>query len=205
MVVRTAVARAFWIGAWLVAGVVAGPNAAWALPSFSGNCAECHTYARDDAFVITGADGVADPAGGVGELAFFDALPGSSALLTLDVGAGSPSYAAALVDAYGHADLPLAQGAESSWTFDASGPDHYYVGPLAIDAAQAFSLAVPVTTPTGFYAFTFTVAGYADQAWSRSESFYVRVVPEAGTLAMMATGLVAVGVVARRKRRTPRR
>jgi len=180
------------------AGSLGLSGSAWALPSYGPSCANCHGDVRE-AFEISEFSGIADPDGGIGALKFINAQRGSSVQLTANVVDGTPSYGVALVDSFFSPDLFLVQGPGSNWTFEGT---HYTVGPLGENAAHGFDLLVPADTPTGYYAFTFTAAGLSpSEFWAQSESFYVRVVPEVGTLLMLSVGVGTIGFVARRRRR----
>lgn len=144
-------------------------------PSSSGNCANCHENSRD-AFDIDGSDGTVDPVGGVGNLKYFDVLPNESVAVIANVFNGGGKYAPTVVE-YSDGvwtEGSFTQGTGSSWTFDESGLDHYYVGQQSTNGSWMFDLAVAGGVAEGYYPFTFTVAG-GNEDWADSEDFYVHV------------------------------
>jgi len=163
-------------------------------PDKSGDCAGCHENSRD-AFDVIGEEGT----GGPNLLKYINVLPQSNVDLTANVFNGGGRYGVALLN---ESVLPFTQGS-SAWPWDTSGPDHFYVPRQSSNDSWTFNLAVGDEAP-GFYPFTFTVAGGSED-WAQSEDFYVHVlaapVPEPGTVVMMLSGLVGLGIFVYGRRR----
>ena len=66
---------------------------------------------------------------------------------------------------------------------------------------ELFTVDIPNGTPVGLYAGSFEIlgGGPSDQNVVGTATFDVQITPEPGSLLLLATGLFALGVMARRK------
>jgi hypothetical protein len=153
-----------------------------------------------------------------GAVKTFNVLPGSTATLSMEVLNGDALFAVQLkrleksgqLNDVGNFISWMEDNLPSnSWTLQEVLNPPYFTkdnendGGLPADQAGVFSfdLFVDATTPADVYDLEFSVGGRtsADEPFYQDEHFYLNVIPEPGTFALLALGLG--GLAARGRRR----
>jgi len=209
--------------------VVATSGVADAEPTFgNGHCSDCHTsLTPDDALDMTSAT-TADPAqwddgfgnsGGRGPLPSFVVAPGGTVALTgLRTGDDPGSNAALNMYRWfknGNTGSPLAPhivagSGSPDWTETSDGDGPYFYQYVQLErGAFSFDLTVDAATPLGIYDLETYLAGskflpgggvnaFGDK-WQTGQHYYLEVVPEPGSIALL--GLAGLGLFAVRRRK----
>jgi hypothetical protein len=151
-----------------------------------------------------------------GALKTFNVLPGSTAILSMEVLNGDALFAVQIkrLEKSGQLNdvanfLTWAEDnlQSNTWTRQEITNPPYFTkdngsdGGLPADQAGVFSfgLFVDATTPADVYDLEFAVAGVTDGLFYQDQHFYLNVIPEPGTFALLALGLG--GLAARGRRR----
>lgn len=157
-----------------------------------------------------------------GAIPFFTAQPGDTIGLTMNVLDGSDLYAvqlkrlekAGILSPVANTNFLTGYTPDGAWVPQA-GPPVYYTsssgatvwpvnGPSGPDP-YIFALTIAMNTPLDTYDLEYAVAGRLDGTSRRKfygdQHFYLAVIPEPGTFALLILGLAGVGLVAWRQRR----
>ncbi len=156
---------------------------AYAKPGFGGNCADCHS-SQAGHMTVSGNSGLANPAGGIGELKRFVAEAGASALLTINVTNGADKYNVVVrgVDGAGvtNAGNILDGTPDPTWTSRYSGT---LFTALSSNGASwtgakswSFNLGVPAATPLDFYILSLETVGKSGSEWMQTEQVYLQII-----------------------------
>ncbi|NOT02415.1 MAG: PEP-CTERM sorting domain-containing protein [Phycisphaerales bacterium] len=205
-----------------------GGTVASARPSNGRNCSTCHTGGSLglDIPEVVGFDGYADPdetltgATNRGLLKVFTVMPGQSIDLSARVDLGTFLNNAFAIELKRMETIGVEHGGSLGFTADADwnlqiGVENvdptrpYYTLPdvdgifFTAPTTFTFSMLVDPATPPDYYDLEFAVAGQPGEFYG-DEHFYLRVIPEPATIALLATGLVAIGVRSRTGSRNAR-
>jgi hypothetical protein len=156
-----------------------------------------------------------------GAIPYFTGRPGDTIALTMNVLDGTDLYAvqfkrlekAGILSPVANTNFLTGYTADGSWVPQA-GPPAYFTsvadstvwpvsGPSGPDS-YAFALTLAMDTPLDTYDLEFAVAGRLDVTsrlkFYGDQHFYLTVVPEPGTFALMVLGFAGVGLTAWRQR-----
>ena len=212
-----------------LAGLVVGicvasvDNAAYARPSFGGSCANCHGNVQDGRMQVNNEDTTLDLGTQLdgntrGPLKTFEASPGDTVTLSMEVVDGSPNFAVELkrLETGGQQNdqankLVWSEANDASNPWSEWGDPPYFTKDNGSNGgitwsgsptSYSFDLLIDPSTPLDVYDLEFAIAtgGFAYD----DEHFYLSVVPvpEPSTIALVLFGLVGVGIL--RRRRVPR-
>lgn len=215
--VRSSVFVILGIGVWLAIS----DNAAHGRPSFGGNCANCHSNVQEGLMQVTDEDTILDlgtqlDGSTPGPLKTFNASPGETVSLSMEVLNGSPDYALELqgletggqqndqanklvwTEANDPGNVWTERGNPPYFTKDNNGGGIAWGG---TPVTYSFDLQIDPSTPVDVYELEFAIATGAFSY--EDENFYLNVVPvpEPSSVALIVLGIVGIGVLGRRRAR----
>lgn len=202
----------------LVCSLVICENAAQARPSFGASCSSCHGNVQDGLMQVTDEDKIVDLGTQLdgktrGPLKTFEAAPGDTVTLSMEVLDGSPNYSVQLkrLETGGQQNdqankLVWTEANDPTNVWSEWGDPPYFTKDENNDGIVwegatvgfTFDLLIDPSTPVDLYDLEYAIAtgafGYQD------EHFYLSVVPEPTSIALMSLGLIGIGFVGRRRR-----